>query len=81
MSKIIPTLTVIIFYIIYIYSESRLESTSEYNLSEEAIERFREGLKLKSVCWGPGNYNKSALLLLHQHIRKSKLIIYRFKLG
>ena len=45
-------------------------------LNESALKNFREALRIQSVCWSKGEYNKTALVLLKNHIVQSKKYCY-----
>ena len=45
------------------------------NASEAALERFKEGLRIPTVCWSTGNYNRTALVELRDLINRSRKFI------
>ena len=52
-------------------------STGDYDKSipdvnvPQAVERFRNGLKFKTICWKPGEYDRNELDSIIAFIRKS----------
>ncbi|ESN98633.1 hypothetical protein HELRODRAFT_185021 [Helobdella robusta] len=52
------------------------EKLSDYKLNDSAVERFRSGLMLRTVCWEAGKYNETALSLIGSFIENNYPVLH-----